>query len=386
MELCLLGAMAVMLLMLAALILVGGRALQGEARPEGEPARWPAAALVVPVTGAAPGLADRLRALLIQDYPDYQVIFATRAPEDPATPLIQSVMADCPRARHVVGGPASACGQKNHNLLAGIKLAGDAPAILAFCDSNQLAPPTFLTDLVRPLVAGDAAVVSGYHHIIPQDHGIAATGRAVTVLTLLLTKPFRRLNQPWGGATAIRRAVFSGLGVEKLWAENVVDDVSLAARLAGAGLWVAFAPAAVLDTPLGGETLSGWSSWLTRQWLFLKFCLPLSWLAAGLVLHLLLALVVLAGVRVLLLPWGWCPPGPGLAAALFLAMLTVLGLRMRRLHPRPGPRGLWLAAAAAALAMAGWCHLKTCFTRRLTWRGITYRVTRRGKVTEILED
>ena len=76
----LLAGMAAVLLAFFGLVRAGSRVLAPEARryePD-QPERWPRLALIVPVAGAPPGLAQRLTALLHQDYPDYQVIFATR--------------------------------------------------------------------------------------------------------------------------------------------------------------------------------------------------------------------------------------------------------------------------------------------------------------------
>lgn len=380
MESFLVAAMVLVFLVLAVLILVGGRGLRPGAAPTRPAGSWPPVALLVPVTGAAVGQEARLAALLHQDYPDYQVVFSTRDALDPATAVILALIRRYSRVRHVVSGPARSCGQKNHNLLAALKLVGQTPEILVFCDSNQEAPTGWLRELVGPVVRGEVEVASGYHQIIAAAPGIAVLGRAVSVLTLYLTKPFRRLNQPWGGATAIRRGLFEDLGVARLWAENVVDDVSLAARLARAGRPVGLSPGACLYTHLEGDTLSGWRDWLTRQWLYLKFCLPATWLAGGLFVHLLLLLVLVSGVRLLLAPLGWISGGQVLAAALFLAGLTGLGVYLRSLHPQPGPVGRWLAAFGAAMAMASYCHLRTLVTGEMRWRGITYRVGWRGKV------
>lgn len=375
------------LIILAVLVLGGGRQIMRAAAAAGSsPGRWPAVALIIPVTGAAPGLDTRLASLLNQDYPDYQVILVTRAVEDPATPVILSMMAHHPRARHVLSGPAHTCGQKNHNLLAGLKLAGPATEVLAFCDSNQMAPATWLKELVRPIATGEAEVVSGYHHIIPHDFQLATWTRALIVLILFMVKGFSRFNQPWGGSTAIKRSLFQALEVDKLWGENVVDDVSLAARLLSAGVRAGLPGGAALATPLKGETFSGLSLWLTRQWLYLKFCLPATWLVGGMVTHLMLGLTLLASFRVLLWPEGLTPLVPALTAALFLGTLVLLGMTLRRYHPHPGPWPLWLAALYAAIAMASWCHLSTWFTSYLGWRGIRYRVTSRGRVTAIEGD
>ncbi len=382
MEGFILAAMVLVLLVLAALIFVGGRPLRAEVGELAGP--WPRVAVLVPVTGAAAGLATRLERLLSQDYPDYQVVFSTRDAADPATAVIRSLLPNFPRARHVVAGPARGCGQKNQNLLAAVQLVGRTPEILVFCDSNQEASASWLRELVAPLVRGEAQVSSGFHHVIAAEPGIAASGRAVTVLALYLTKGFRRLNQPWGGATAIRRSLFENLDVAKLWAENIVDDVSLAARLVEAGLPVGIPRGASLHTPLDHESLAGWEDWLIRQWLYLKFCMPATWLAGGLLVHVILGLAVLAGVRLGLALLGLASGGPALAGALFLAGLTGLGLALRSYHPQPGPLAKWLPAYFAALGLASWVHLKTLFTMEMRWRGIIYRVGWRGKVVEIV--
>lgn len=386
MESFILGAMAAVLLLIGGLLIVGGRAL-GQAKsglsPD-NPGPWPTAALIVPVAGAAANLTANLLSLLSQDYPDYQVFFTTKDLADPASPVIAALIPEHPRSRLIVSGPAANCGQKNHNLLAGLQAAGEVPEILVFCDSTRLAPANWLKGLVLPLVRGEAPVISGYHHVLPQEQSLAAWGRAVTVLFLFLTKGVSRLNQPWGGATAIRRRVFEDLQVGRLWATNVVDDVSLAALLQEKGLRVGLAAGESLLTPMSGDTLGGWSDWLIRQWIYLKFCLPGSWLAMGFMFYLLGGLVLLAGFNLLAAPLGFSL-GPVWPGAGFLAVLSVLAAALRRLHPQPPGLRVWLPAFYAAIFMGVWCHLRNWGEREIHWRGITYRVGWKGRVVRIEE-
>ncbi len=380
----LLWAMAAVILVIAGLFIVGDRRL-GRGKSESglnDPASWPAVALLVPVAGAAPDLDANLRSLLSQDYPDYQVIFSVKGLEDPATPVITALIPEYPRSRLILSGPAVSCGQKNHNLLAGLHAVRGAPEILVFCDSTHLAPVNWLREMAAPIARGEAAVVSGYHHVLPREPGIAAWGRAITVLVLYLTKAVSWLNQPWGGATAIKAQVFEDLQVRELWSVNVVDDVSLAALLQEKGLRVGLAAGASLLTPLAGETLGGWRDWLTRQWLYLKFCLPGTWLAVGLLFYLLAGLVLLAGLRCLAAPLGF---STSMAWPGFLAALTAMAAALQTLHPRPGPLRVWLPAFYGAIFMAAWCHLRTWGSREIHWRGISYRVTWKGRVTGIRE-
>jgi hypothetical protein len=385
METIISGVMALVLLLFGGLLLAGSRAFPRETPDleKNDPRAWPEVALLAPVTGAAKDLAANLNSLLSQDYPDYRAVFITRGPEDPATPAIRALIKDRPRAGLVMSGPATSCGQKNYNLLAGLRALGRYPEVLVFCDGTHLAPSTWLKDLVLPLVTGDAGVVSGYHHVLPGDGSLAAWGRAVTVLILYLTRGVPGLNQPWGGATAIKSGLFENLGVKELWSRTVVDDVTLAALLQARGLPAGLAPGADLLTPLSGETLAGWRDWLTRQWLYLKFCLPGTWVAAGVFLILLPGLALLSGMALLgflagfskILAW---------SGAVYLAALTSLVVLLKAFHPRPPKLRTWLPAAGAAMGMAAWCHLRTWRAREIHWRGISYRVGPQGIVEEVL--
>jgi hypothetical protein len=208
----------------------------------------------------------------------------------------------------------------------------------------------------------------------------------VCVLFLYLTKAVPRLNQPWGGATAIRRDLFAALNVDRLWAETVVDDVSLAALLIREGIPVHLSLGAELATPVSGETLGSWQSWLFRQWIYLKYYLPGSWLAAGAFIHLVVLLALYSAAAVFLAPWGGAAPGNALLALTFLTGLGLLALSLRRLHPAPPRWPLWLAACLASLFMASWVHVKTCVTQKISWRGTAYMVDWRGRVASIWSD
>ncbi len=377
------------------LLLVGGLglALLGRKSPRADrtgsggavEAAWPKVSVIVPATGADPGMGASLRSLLSQWYPSFEVILVTRDMEDPAASLILEAIDGCPFARHLCSGRATECGQKNFNLLAGVREACPESAILVFCDSVRVAPPDWLRALVASIARKRAVLTTGYHHIIPKDHGTATIGRALTVTVMHLFQRIPWVTQPWGGAVAFERSTFSALGIPEFWAEQVVDDMSLAPILRRKGVRAKLVPTPWLDTPLAAETASGWSRWLARQIFYLKVSLAGSWIAIGVVLYHLAAMVVLAATRSVACLLGWIPAGDGLIAFGFLGALGLLGVILRALHPNPGPWKPWLLAAYAAPLIAAWSHAKTLFTLKIDWRGITYEVDWRGRVTNIEE-
>jgi ceramide glucosyltransferase len=347
---------------------------------------WPAypkVALLVPLTGNSPDMLPALESLLRQDYPNYEPLFITRDLEDPATSLVRQALSRHPRGRHLVSGPASRCCQKNHNLLAGLGALDDGVEILVFCDSTHMAPPNFLRELIHPLATGAAVMTTGFHRIIPGDARVATLGTLQTVLTLHLLHGFPRIVMPWGGATAILRSAFRDFGVDRVWAGTVLDDLPLGRHLLKAGIRVVAVPTAILNTELAGQSLRDWETWLTRQMLYLKYCLPGAWLAAAPAAWVLAAPILLATLAALGGLVGLVAPSLTLVSLGFLLGLTAIGAWGRTLVPQRLPLGPWILGFYAAIGMAVWCYLRTWRIRTLAWRGITYRVAWGGRVREI---
>jgi ceramide glucosyltransferase len=352
-----------------------------------EPATWPTCprvALIIPLTGNSPEMEPALVSLLSQPYPNYETILITRDLEDAATPLVQALLARHPNCRHLVSGPAAGCSQKNRNILAGVGALDGDVEILVFCDSTHQARANFLRDLIYPLVTGAATLTSGFHRIVPGDAWIPTLGMLQTVLTLHLLHGFAAIALPWGGATAMLRSAFHRCGVAGTLGQNVLDDFPLGLRLLRFGIRARPVATAILDTPVHGQTLQGWDTWLTRQLLYLKYCLPGAWLAAALAVWVLAAPILLAVLAVLGGLAGLVNPPLALVSLLFLLTLTAIGAWCRTLVPQPPPLVPWLLAFFANIFMACGCYLKTWRTDTIAWRGISYRVAWGGRVLEII--
>jgi ceramide glucosyltransferase len=357
----------------------GGKPLESGAWPA-----YPRVALIVPLTGNSPEMETALESLLSQSYPTYETVLVTRDPEDPAIPLVRALLAHHPNSRHIVSGPSAGCSQKNHNILAGVGALDDSVEILVFCDSTHQARPNFLRDLIHPLVTGAASLTSGFHRIIPGDARVPTLGMLQTVLTLHLLHGFAAIALPWGGATAMLRSVFHDYGIAGVLGTKVLDDFPLGQRLLRFGIRAQPVATAILDTHLAGQTMGGWNTWLTRQLLYLKYCLSSVWLASALVVWVLagpILLAVLAGLGGVL---GLVAPSLALVSLGFLLGLTAVAAWCRTLVPQKVPLGPWLLGFYANIFMACWCYLKTWTTDTISWRGISYRVTWGGRVKEIL--
>jgi hypothetical protein len=375
--------MAVQFLVLLTLYVLGHRHVRGGNGPEAKPGSFPRVALIVPLTGDTPGMRLAVRSLMEQDYPDFVVICVTESDDDPAVGLVAACANGSNRVMRVTAGPATTCGQKNHNILAGIRAAATAE-VFAFCDSTHEADAGFLSNLVAPIARGDASMTSGFHKIVPEDGRTGTIGMAITCMALHLMQPIRAITQPWGGAMAISRAAFDRFGLYALWSRNIVDDFSMGPHLHKWGLPAWPVAAACLATPLSGMSLSRWDAWLTRQLLYLKFCIPPGWLVSILAVFVLAAPPVLAVLAVLGWLAGGVSPTLGAASCLYLAAFLGLGLLYRGLSPRPVPVVAWLRGYVATFCMLAWCFGRTFTTNTMSWRGIDYKVGWGGVVRKVI--
>ncbi|MGE4538425.1 MAG: glycosyltransferase [Desulfovibrio sp.] len=374
--------MAVQLVVLTALYLLGRRHVRGGDGPEPMPETCPRLAVIVPVTGDHPGMREAVASLLDQDYPDFTAIFVTATTDDPAVSLVQGVAGADPRLLMVVAGPATRCGQKNHNILAGIRAAATAE-LFVFCDSSHVADRHFLTNLAAPIIRGDAPMTSGFHKIVPGDGKTATIGMATTCMALHLLQPIRAITQPWGGAMAISRQAFDRFGLRELWGKNIVDDFSMGPYLHRFGVAAWPVAAACLETPMAGMSLARWDDWLTRQLLYLKFCIPPGWLVSILAVFVLSAPPVFAALILAGWCFGWAGPAAGWGALVYAADFLGLGLAYRSLCPRPIGILPWLRGYVATFLMLVWCFGRTFVTGSMSWRGISYKVGWGGVVKEI---
>ena len=378
-----LALFALQLAVLTALFLLGYRYVRGGNGPEARPKTFPRVALIMPLTGNAPGMREAVGSLLDQDYPDYAVYCVTESADDPAVALVAELAAGRENIRHLVAGQAAMCGQKNHNILAGIR-AADTAEIYAFCDSTHMAERSFLANLTAPIARGDAAMASGFHRIVPGDNRPGTLGMLMTCLALHLMQSIRAITQPWGGAMAVSRQAFERYDLYGLWSRNIVDDFSMGPHLHRWKLIAWPVASACLRTPLADMSLARWDVWLTRQLLYLKFCMPGEWLVSTAAVFVLSAPPVLCAV--VLAGWlvGLISSGLALGAGIYLVLFLALGLLYRTLSPRPVPALAWWRGYFATFSMLAWCFGRTFTTNTMSWRGIDYKVGWGGVVKAVI--
>lgn len=330
-------------------------------------APWtPPVTLIVPVKGREDGLAENLRSLASQDYPDYELLVVARDPEDPALAAAPAA------ARVVIAGPGEpATGEKIHNLLAAVGQARPSSVVLAFADSDGRVEPAWLRSLVAPLQDPRVGASTGYRWYFGSL--LRSAWNAVIFGSFGAGSP----RFVWGGAMALRRETFHAARVEQFWRGAVSDDYRLTQVVRAAGLEIRCAPGAVVAS-LGDCSTREFLSWATRQMIITKVYAPRLWWL-GLAAHLVYCGAQAAAAALAL---------QGRLGTLAIAAATVLpGLWRSELRRRaarllfPQWAGWLDQRAASYLAWSlpvTWVWLYTflasAHTRTIEWRGRRYQL------------
>ncbi|HEX5887668.1 MAG TPA: glycosyltransferase family 2 protein, partial [Pyrinomonadaceae bacterium] len=284
----------------------------------------------------------------------------------------------------VVSGPATDTGQKVHNLIVASKEIDPRCEVIVFVDTDARPSRDWLREIVAPLADENVGASTGYRWFVPEKGGIASRLRGVwnaSVASALGAETTK--NFCWGGSTAIRRTTFEELKVADRWRGTVSDDFTITRVLKEAKLPIHFTPRCLV--PSVGDC--GWNElveFTTRQIKITRIYAQHLWVAlllgSSLFAIAFFGGIVLLATRVLLGQSWWL-------VLSFLVVIFALGaakgfIRWRAVStalPGYGPElrrdlaahiFLWPFASLLYLYNA----IVAAFSRRITWRGITYNL------------
>lgn len=351
----------------------------------------PFVSVIAPTRGPEAGFIDNIRPLLGQNYPNYEVQFVFDNPQDPSLPLVNDL-----GARVVVSGPAKDTGQKVHNLIVAFGHIDPRTEVIVFVDTDARPKKDWLRQLVAPLADENIGASTGYRWFVPARGGIASRLRGVwnaSVASALGADTAK--NFCWGGSTAIRRSTFERLNVVDHWRGTVSDDFAITRVLKEAKLPIHFTPDCLV--PSVGDC--GWNElveFTTRQIKITRVYASHLWVAL-LLGSSLFAIAFFGGILLLLLR---ALAGQSFWLILsFLVVIFALGaaksfVRWRAVNiPLARYRTQLrrdLAAHIFLWPFASLLYLYNAivagFSRRITWRGITYDLPSPNRAVIISRD
>lgn len=357
------------------------------------PLYQPRARIVLCVRGADPFLARCIQCLLGQDYPHFDVRVIVDRADDPAWPVVAEALREAPVAARVeaLSTRSKHRSLKVTSLLQGIADLDSSYAVVAIADADVIAHRHWLRDLVQPLQNPDVGVTTGVRWYIPESSEWGTLVRYMWNSGAEMRRSWFGL--AWGGSMAIRRDVFEAARQGNYWERSFGEDVPLAILLRQRGHRMQIVPEVVAETreSIGLQSCLGFiSRQLTVVWLYhpRRYAIALETYGMGALSiwgAAFLASALWHGDQATLwsLSGALLTLGVSFIAAHFWAEIHVFRIVITRGGSVWSPIGAWIKCFLAAPFMPlvnAYALLRAQLRRRVTWRGIVYRIHDRWSI------
>lgn len=345
--------------------------------------------MVMPCKGLENGLEENIKAILSQEYPNYEVVLVTDNENDPAYSLARSVIAKNPSANATLftAEQSPTCSGKVAALLTALKKTQGQADVYAFIDSDSLAAPTWLSELVDPLIDQSIGATTGFRWYFPAGGGFwsyveSAWNAAGTSILF-----DQRFHFPWGGATAVRAETLEKIKIRDAWLNAVSDDIALTLALRRNGYRTLFLPQCVVATH-NQTTRARFLEWAVRQTALTKVLNKGLWRYA-LVAYGFVDLVLALGLTSLALGFflepGWLIPAALLLSPSILGILNSVqrysAFEQALPHFSREFRKTRILGAFASLLVPWamtYCLAKSASLREIEWRGRKYPINKQN--------
>jgi len=220
----------------------------------------PPVSILKPVHGKDPGFYEAIRTHAVQQYPEFEILFGIRRPDDPARADVDRLMREFPTLpiRLVL------CSTSAPNLKVGslIDLAREARhPILIVNDSDISVPAGYIGDVTAPLSDPGIGLVTCLYRA--EAHDWPSRFEALAIATdfapsTLIARLFGVSDFGLGSTLAFRRGDLERMGGFQAIADYIADDFQLGHKLHALGLRNIISEV-VVSTRLGsGSWLGAW--------------------------------------------------------------------------------------------------------------------------------
>jgi len=364
------------------LVIVAAARFRRRARLAAEAAQrvreLPGISVIKPVCGLEPLLEENLESFFLQDYPEYELIFGARTPEDPAIRVIERLRERYPQVKvHCVysGEPI----WPNPRVYSQHKMIAVAEHdYIVMGDSDVYVARDYLRNLVAPLLDPKVGLVTCIYRGKPSGgpwSRLEAAGFSVEFASgVLVADLLEGMKFALGPTTATRKDVLARIGGIGVLSGYHSEDYEIGRLVDAAGYRVVLSHVIIDHVTLNRAMISRQVRWMrcTRSSRpaghlgnGLTFATPfaiLGLLTAGLLGHWQLGLALLA--------WG-----------LINRWLQALVVGWGVARDPELPRYLWYYPLRDLL---GFCFWIASFTgRHIVWRGELYRLGPGGRVISL---
>ncbi len=345
-----------------------------------EPA--PLVSVIIPARNEEDGIGDCLRAVLAQDYPNFEVILIDDKSTDRTGEIARDFEESDPRLRCIQGKelPPGWMG-KNHALFQGVREAKGE--FLLFVDADSRLGPECLTQTMsRALEEGSdlltivpTLICGGFWEKVVHP---------ILVQMIFVWAPSEKINDPDsevasgnGPYMLFRRSAYEKIGGHEAVKDNIVEDLELARNIKRSGLRLTYVNAPELMSLRMYTCFSEiWEGWSKNFYLSLGGKVWLTVLASlGIFIYFIVPWLAMPAALAVLIFGGWDPAWLAILSLAFAQCLVAMALRrvMFRLYsidasyPYLQPLG-----SAVLIGILVNSTIRTQYRKGVSWKGRTY--------------
>ena len=333
------------------------------------PPLTPPVSVLKPVRGLDFGSYENFLSFCLQDYPDYELLFAVNDDKDPAVPLIQRLQREFPerRIRLFAGAERLGANRKINKLARLVREARND--ILVISDGDVRVGPRYLREVVAPFADPRTGLVTCFYRGIAEKNlgaELEAVGTSSDFFSgVLMAEWFEGMTFALGASMVTTKSWLDRIGGLATIADKHSDDYELGHRVAQAGGKVVLSREAVW-TMYPAQTPRGFFEHQVRWARTVRLCRPLSY--AGLLFTHGLPWAVLAAV---VAPARWIGAAY-VAAYVILRMAMAWAVGVWGVGDDVLRRKLWLVPLRDAIHFGVW--LVSFGSNRITWAGDEFEI------------
>ena len=336
----------------------------------------PPISILKPLKGTDPQIYECLRSHCLQDYPEYEIIFAVSDPNDPAIATVKKLQSEFPahRIQLIVCPKILGANIKVSNLAQMLPLARHDHLIVN--DSDICVERNYLRRVIAPLTDPTVGILTCLYR------GVAAPTLGSRLEALGISTDFcagvlaaRQLEGGMrfglGSTLAFRRVDVQSIGGFESFADYLADDYELGRRIADLGLKVELSDV-VVETVLPPYSMRNFLQHQLRWSRTIRDARARGYMGLILTFGLMWSVVTVIsanGAR-----WSW----ELFASVTSLRLLVAVVIGRLVLADRQLLRNLWLIPLRDLTAVAVW--IASFAGHTVSWRGDSFHL-RNGKLS-----
>ena len=339
----------------------------------------PRVAILKPVHGMEPELADNLESFFQQDYPDFEILIGARDPDNAALAVARQVCGRHPevKSRIVISGPPQWPNAKVFSLAK--MIAASQADYFVISDSDVRVSSDFLRQVIVPLLDPEVGLVTCPYRGIPAGDfwsSLEALGMSVEMPSgVMVADMLEGMRFAMGAVMVVRRDALVKIGGIATTANYYSDDFVLGNRVWAAGYKVTlshYVAEHVLMPRSCRQTFGDQLRWMKST----RYSRPWGHVGNGLTFALPYGILgLIAGITSGHLRWGVGLLLVSLTNRILQAIFVGWGV----VRDRRALRYCWLYPLRDLLGFCTWTGSFT--SRSFFWRGETYRFGNEGRIT-----